>query len=127
MPLIDLPGGALDVVSTGSGPDLVLLHSLLIDRSAYEKVAPTLAQRHRVHLVALPGFDRSSPVEPEIDAYADRVAEGMRRLGLARDAAVLGNGFGGFVAVALAARHGDAFGKLLLIDTGAAFPTEGRG
>jgi 3-oxoadipate enol-lactonase len=39
---------------------------------------------------------------------------------------VLGNGFGGFVAVALAARHGAAFEKLLLVDTAAGFPTAAK-
>src|SRR5208282_6941418 len=102
---IRVAGGALDVVSSGSGPDLVLLHSLLIDRSAYARVAPALARRYRVHLVALPGFDGSSACGPAVEDYADRVADGLRALPLGEGAALLGNGFGGFVALALAARH----------------------
>jgi pimeloyl-ACP methyl ester carboxylesterase len=34
--------------------------------------------------------------------------------------------FGGTVAVAMALRHGDKFGKLVLSDVAAAFPLEGR-
>ena len=123
--------GALDVVSTGAGPDLVLLHSLLIDRSAYELVAPRLARARRVHLVALPGFDRSPPMDlagagPSVEDYADRVADGLAALNLGANAALLGNGFGGFVATTLAIRHPALFSKLLLIDTAAGFPDAGR-
>ena len=37
-------GGRLEVFSTGEGSDLVLLHSLLIDRSAFAAVVPRLAR-----------------------------------------------------------------------------------
>jgi 3-oxoadipate enol-lactonase len=122
MAWIEVEGGIVDVVSEGRGPDLVLLHSLLIDRSAFARVVPALAQRRRVHLVALPGFDGSTPAGPRVEDYADRVAAALRRLGLGPRSAVLGNGFGGFVALALAARHGALFERLLLIDTAAGFP-----
>jgi 3-oxoadipate enol-lactonase len=45
---------------------------------------------------------------------------------LPEGADVVGNGLGGFVALALAARHGPRFGKVVLIGTGAAFPPEGK-
>jgi pimeloyl-ACP methyl ester carboxylesterase len=126
MALVEVPGGVVDIVQQGAGPDLVLLHSLLIDRSAFDLVAPDLARTHRLHLVALPGFDGSSPAEFTVEDYADRIAAAMRALRLPPDAAVLGNGFGGFVALALAARHGASFGKLALVDTAAGFPEAGR-
>ena len=40
--------------------------------------------------------------------------------------AVLGNGFGSFVCVALAAAHGDLFGPLIVANGGAAFSPERR-
>ncbi|HUI19131.1 MAG TPA: alpha/beta fold hydrolase [Alphaproteobacteria bacterium] len=123
---IGVPGGVVDVVSSGSGPDLVLLHSLLIDRSAYDLVAPALARARRVHRVALPGFDRSSACGPTVEDYADRVAAALRALPLRPGAALLGNGFGGFVATALAARHGTLVERLVLVDTAAGFPDAGR-
>lgn len=126
MAVLDVTGGTLDVVSMGEGPDLVLLHSLLIDRSAFERVVPALAARRRVHLVALPGFDGSSPAGPAVEDYADRIAAGLRALRLGPGSAVLGNGLGGFVAVALAARHGALFEKLLLVDTAAGFPAAAK-
>src|SRR6185437_15920335 len=102
--------GVVDVISAGEGPDLVLLHSLLIDRSAFDRVVPALARHRRVHLLALPGFDGSTRAGPLVEDYADRI----------------GNGFGGFIAVALAARHGALFERLLLIDTAAGFPAAAK-
>jgi len=122
MARIEVPSGVVDVVSAGEGPDLVLLHSLLIDRSAFERVVPRLVRHRRVHLLALPGFDGSNKAGPTVEDYADRVADALRALRLGPGSAVLGNGFGGFVAVALAARHGALFERLLLIDTAAGFP-----
>lgn len=122
MARIEVPGGVVDVLSVGEGPDLVLLHSLLIDRSAFERVVPLLARHRRVHLLALPGFDGSTKAGPTVADYADRVADALRTLRLGQGSAVLGNGFGGFVAVALAARHGALFERLLLVDAAAGFP-----
>jgi len=126
MARIEVEGGTVEVASEGAGPDLVLLHSLLIDRSAFALVAPALAQRRRVHLVALPGFDGSTPAGPQIEDYTDRIAAALRRLGLGPASALLGNGFGGVIALALAARHGALFERLLLVDTAASFPPAGR-
>lgn len=126
MAAIEVSGGRVDIRSLGDGPDLVLLHSLLIDRSAFDRVLPELTKTRRVHLVALPGFAGSSPAGPQVEDYADRVADGMAKLHLAAGSTVLGNGFGGFVAIALAARHGHQFEKLLLVDTAARFPDAAR-
>ena len=51
----------LDVVQAGAGRDLVLLHSLLTDRSAFDGVVPDLARNRRLTLVNLPGYGGSPP------------------------------------------------------------------
>ncbi len=117
----------LDIVKTGQGRDLVLLHSLLSDRTAFDRIVPTLAAQRRVWLVNLPGFGKSAPAGPGLEDFADRIAADLPRLGLSREADLLGNGFGGFVSVALAVRHGRLFDRLVLVDTGAAIPLEGKG
>jgi 3-oxoadipate enol-lactonase len=116
----------LDVEQIGQGRGLVLLHSLLSDRSAFDRIAPRLARERRVSLVNLPGFGASDPAGPGLEDFADRIVAHFPRLGIGHDTDLLGNGFGGFVAVALAVRHGAKFGKLVLVDTGAAIPDAGK-
>src|ERR1700755_2033994 len=118
---------ALDVVKRGQGPDLVLLHSLLSDRTAFDRIAPRLAAERRIWLVNLPGFGASDPAGPGLEEFADRIAEELPKHGLAGKADLLGNGFGGFVSVALAVRHAAMFDRLVFVDTGAAIPPEGKG
>ena len=117
---------ALDVVRQGRGRNLVLLHSLLSDRTAFDKIAPRLAAERTLWLVNLPGFGASAPAGPTLEDVADRIAEQLQSMGLVGPADLLGNGFGGFVSVALAVRHGSMFDKLVLVDTGAAIPPEGK-
>jgi pimeloyl-ACP methyl ester carboxylesterase len=109
----------------GAGPDLLVIHSLLADRTAFDPVLPWLAERFRVTLVNLPGFHGSAPIEPGIEAYADRIAAVFGD-GLARNTTVIANGFGGTIAAAMAIRHGDKLGRLVLSDAAAGFPPEGR-
>ena len=118
--------GRLTAVQAGAGPDLLIIHSLLADRTAFDPVLPWLTGRFRVTLVNLPGFHGSACIGPGLDGYADRLASVFGPGGLSPQTIVIGNGFGGTVAVAMALRHGDKFGKLLLSDVAAGFPPEGR-
>ena len=111
----------VEVEHRGSGPDLVILHSLLADRSAFDRVAPVLAKKHRMWLVNLPGYGASKPAGTSVEDYADRVAALLQSLKL-ENADVLGNGLGGFIAVALAARHGARVRRLIAAPALAAFP-----
>jgi pimeloyl-ACP methyl ester carboxylesterase len=122
MPVIKVDGANLDVTQAGSGRDLVLLHSLLTDRSAFDPVVPELSKKRRLTLVNLPGYGRSGPAGEDVESYADRVAGLFGALRLPRTTDVLGNGFGGFISVALAARHGEKFDRLIIADALAAFP-----
>ena len=122
MPMTMVDGAAMDVVQVGAGRDLVLLHSLLADRSAFDRVVPQLSKTRRLTLVNLPGYGASAPAGPRVEDYADRIADLLVALRLPRETDVLGNGFGGFIAVALAARHGARFDRLVVVDSLAAFP-----
>ena len=109
----------------GSGPPLVLVHSLLTDARAFDAVAPRLAGRFELHRVWLPGFGESEPLtdpSPTLFAIAGTLAEALEAAGVAGpEVTVLGNGFGSFVCVALAAAHGDLFGPLIVANGGAVF------
>jgi 3-oxoadipate enol-lactonase len=119
--------GALTAVRTGTGRDLVVLHSLLADRHAFDPVLPALAAKHRVTLINLPGFHGSQPpLLPLMDAYVAAIEDGFQEFGIANDAVLIGNGFGGTVALAFALAHPERIAKLLLSDAAAGFPPEGR-
>jgi 3-oxoadipate enol-lactonase len=116
----------LDVEETGHGKDLLLLHSLLTDRGSFAPVVPALAKSRRVLLPALPGFGRSTPAGPAIEDYADHIASFLPALSPRGKPDLIANGFGGVIALALAIRHGDRIGRVILCDTAAGFPESGR-
>jgi 3-oxoadipate enol-lactonase len=111
---------------SGEGTPLVLFHSLLSDRASFDAIAPELARSHRVIVPELPGFGGSKAVFGALAAVADRMAEAVRDAAAGQQPIVLGNGYGGFVALQMAIRHPDIAGKLILADCGAAFSEEGR-
>jgi len=113
--------------NTGAGPDIVVLHSLLSDRRAFDPVLPALSARHRVTLIDLPGFHGSQPcLLALIDAYVAVIEDGFEEFGIANDAILIGNGFGGTLALAFALAHPERIAKLLLCDAAAGFPVDGK-
>ena len=117
----------VQVDSEGEGPPFILVHSLLTGPEAFDEVAASLKRRHLVHRVSLPGFGRSDPLQqldPTIDDIADHLAAALAQLDGGPGTAVLGNGLGGFVAAAMAIRHGITFDRLILSNSGAAFSPE---
>src|ERR1700675_4137637 len=119
--------GALTAVRTGKGRDLVVLHSLLADRRAFDPVLPALAAKNRVTLFNLPGFHGSQPAMLALmDAYIAVIEDGFEEFGIGNDAVLMGNGFGGTVALAFALAHPERISKLVLSDAAAGFPPEGR-
>jgi pimeloyl-ACP methyl ester carboxylesterase len=119
--------GALKAVRVGQGRDIVVLHSLLADRAAFDPVLPTLSARHRVTLFNLPGFHGSEPVVTALlDAYVARIEDGFQEFGIGSDAILIGNGFGGTLALAFALDHPERIGKLVVSDAAAGFPDEGK-
>jgi 3-oxoadipate enol-lactonase len=127
MPMLDVDGLQVEYTRTGAGPDLLLLHSLLTELSVFEKLLPALAAGRRVTCINLPGYGASAPAAfASVADYADHVARAMDGLQLPAATDVFGNGFGAFVALELALRHGARLGRLMVADTGAAFPEAAR-
>ena len=119
--------GVLTAARTGEGPDIVVLHSLLADRTAFDPVLPALAAKHRVTLINLPGFHGSKPTPLALmDAYVAAIEDGFDEFEIGKDAVLIGNGFGGTVALAFAIAHPERISKLVLSDAAACFPPEGR-
>jgi 3-oxoadipate enol-lactonase len=119
-------GGTVNAAEAGSGKPLFLLHSLLSDRASFDAIAPQLARSFRVIVPELPGFGRSRAVIGTLADIADRMAEVVREVAASGEAIMLGNGYGGFVALLMAIRHPALATRLILADCGAAFSEEGR-
>jgi 3-oxoadipate enol-lactonase len=118
--------GTVNAAQFGNGPPFFLLHSLLSDRASFDAVIPRLSQSFRVIVPELPGFGQSPAASGDFAAVADRMAEAVKDASGGEDTIVLGNGYGGFVALQMAIRHPDVVAKLILADCGAAFSEPGR-
>jgi pimeloyl-ACP methyl ester carboxylesterase len=89
----------------GSGPPLVLLHSLGTDRCVWHPVLDGLARERDVIAVDLPGFGESDPLpagaSPAPRALGAALASFLDDLGVERPH-VAGNSLGGWVALEMA-------------------------
>jgi 3-oxoadipate enol-lactonase len=118
--------GSVNAAEHGVGTPLFLFHSLLSDRASFDAVAPALAESFRIIVPELPGFGRSRAVAGGLAAVSDRMADLIREAAPGGEAIVLGNGYGGFVALQMAIRHPSLAARLILADSGAAFSEPGR-
>lgn len=89
---------------------VVLLHSALGDSRLWRRQVEALTPRFEVVTPDLPGWGRS-PLPHERFSYVEAVAEHL-------PAALVGNSFGGAVALRTALAHPDRISKLVLVDPG---------
>src|SRR5689334_11270557 len=118
--------GTVNAAETGNGPPLFLFHSLLSDRASFDAIAPELAKSFRIIVPELPGFGGSKAVIGGLAEIADRMAEAVKGASSGQAPIVLGNGYGGFVALQMAIRHPGLAARYIFADCGAAFSEPGR-
>jgi 3-oxoadipate enol-lactonase len=118
--------GTVNAAQSGEGPPLFLFHSLLSDRASFDAIVPELSKSFRVIVPELPGFGSSAAVGGGLAGVADRMADAVREAAGGDEAIVLGNGYGGFVALQMAIRHPAIAARFVLADCGAAFSEAGR-
>jgi pimeloyl-ACP methyl ester carboxylesterase len=100
----------------GEGRPLVLLHGLLDDSEGWTGLA--MDTKRPCFAMDLPGFGGSDlPLHPRINAYADDVAAGLKRLGI-EECTLVGHSLGGAVATAVAERHERVHSLVLLAPAG---------
>ena len=117
--------GSMSYAEYGAGPPMVLLHSLLTDRHAFDRVAANLPGR--VIAVDLPGFGETSPTQPSIDSFAALISSGVDAIrGDNRPVTVMGNGLGAFVALAMAVADEERVDRLILVGCGRTFPESAK-
>jgi pimeloyl-ACP methyl ester carboxylesterase len=100
-------GLSVSTLSTGEGPDVLLIHGLGAAKSSFFDCAALLAEAgYRVHALDLPGFGGSSkpPTAPySAPWFAEAVRGVMDELGI-ESAHVVGNSMGGRVALEIGLR-----------------------
>lgn len=97
----------------GDGPAVLLLHAGIADRRMWdEHLEPLAGAGYRAVAVDLPGFGEAA-LERGPVAHWEDVVETMDGLGIER-AALVGNSFGGAVALRVAALHPERISSLLL-------------
>jgi pimeloyl-ACP methyl ester carboxylesterase len=103
----------------GSGPALLLIHGMFGDHRDWEPVLEPLAARYRLLAVDLPGFGDSE--KPDGDYTAERFVtalDGLRAdLGIHR-LSVVGNSFGGVVALLYTLARPEHVERLVLVSSG---------
>lgn len=122
---VETAHGPVTYAEQGEGTPLVLLHSLLTDRHAFDGVNSRLPGR--VIAIDLPGFGGTALTEPSIDDYASFIDSAMRAIcGEDESVTVMGNGLGAFVALGMAVGDDTILDRLILVGCGATFPEPAR-
>jgi pimeloyl-ACP methyl ester carboxylesterase len=101
----------------GEGPPMVLLHGVGTSAGEWSWVLPELARSHRVYALDLPGYDGSFEPPDYAPAFtASFIGSFLDAVGV-DSAVVVGNSFGGLVALHLALSEPARVSALILSDS----------
>ncbi|MBM3504438.1 MAG: alpha/beta fold hydrolase [Alphaproteobacteria bacterium] len=92
---------------TGKGPAVLLLHASPVSSEVFELQISLFAKHFTAIAIDTPGYGMSDPLnhpKPEIEDFADALAETLDALGI-EQCAVYGRHTGGSIAVEFARRH----------------------
>ena len=96
--------GRLHVRRAGTGPPVVLWHSLFVDSRSWGPLIDELAQQRTVYAIDGPSHGRSDAVSRDFtfEEVVDAAEQAMDRLGLTEPVDWIGNAWGGHVGIRLA-------------------------
>jgi pimeloyl-ACP methyl ester carboxylesterase len=119
MPVVRIHGHEVSYRDEGQGPVLLLLHGIAGSSRAWREVMPALAGDFRLIAPDLLGHGESAkPVgDYSLGAYASGMRDLLGELGIER-ATLVGQSFGGGVAMQLAYQHPELCERLVLVDSG---------
>lgn len=117
---LDLPAGRLHYRQAGTGPDVVLLHGASGSIREFDfGLFDALAQRYRVTAFDRPGLGYSNGLaEDSLSSQAAHLAQACEALGIG-DPLLVGQSFGGSVALAWALQGGQKTSPRALVLIGA--------
>ena len=113
----DIGGIRVRYLKTGSGPNLVLFHTLRTQLEIFQRVIPKLAEQFTVYAVDYPGHGWSDIPKAEYspeDFY--RWTEKFLETVDIHDATVVGVSIGGTIALVLAARQNPRVARVIAIN-----------
>jgi pimeloyl-ACP methyl ester carboxylesterase len=114
---VEVEGARLRYIKTGSGPTLVLLHTLRTQLDVFEKLVPLLAQSFTVYALDYPGHGfsdiPSTDYRPELFVNA---VEGLLDKLYLTDVALAGISIGGVIPLLIASKHDPRVKKVIAIN-----------
>jgi pimeloyl-ACP methyl ester carboxylesterase len=115
---VTVDGVRLRYVVAGSGPPLVLLHTLRTQLDLFQQVIPALARRYQVYALDYPGHGHSDIPAAEYTAelFINTIAGFLQQLGIEK-AVLVGESIGGTIALGLAARRDPRVRAVVAIST----------
>ena len=113
----EIDGNRIRYIKTGSGPTLVLLHTLRTQLDIFEKVVPTLAKSFTIYAPDYPGHGFSdipkADYAPEL--FVKAVEGFLDKLDL-NDVTLAGISIGGVIPLIIAAKHNPRVTKVIAIN-----------
>jgi pimeloyl-ACP methyl ester carboxylesterase len=114
---IDVEGHRARYLTAGEGPPLVLLHGVGTSSGEWSWVLPDLARNNLVYAIDLPGYDGSYEPPDYSPAFTASFVNSFLETVGAESAVVVGNSFGGLVALHLALSEPARVSALILSDS----------
>jgi pimeloyl-ACP methyl ester carboxylesterase len=114
---VDIGGVKVRYINTGTGANLVLLHTLRTQLDVFEKIIPELASRFTVYAYDYPGHGWSDIPKAAYspDDFYKWTAAFLEKLDI-RQAAVVGISIGGTISLMLAARQNPRVTKVISVN-----------
>jgi pimeloyl-ACP methyl ester carboxylesterase len=103
---VTVDGVRLRYIEAGTGPALVLLHTMRTQLDLFQRVIPALAGHYQVYALDLPGHGHSDIPAADYTAelFIDKIAGFLQQLGI-EEAVLVGESIGATAALGLAARR----------------------
>lgn len=115
---LPMESGSMRYLEIGSGPPLLLIHTLRTQLDYYQKLIPLLQDRYRILAVDLPGHGYSSiPTQARFDEpfFRAKVIEFIEKLDLEK-VNLLGESIGGSLALTVAATMPDRIDRVFALN-----------
>lgn len=113
---LELDAGKMAYIRAGSGPNMILMHSLGFSADSFNPIIDSLAGNYTVYALDMLGHGYSDKTVSNylIEDYGKSVIEFMDKLNI-RKANICGNSIGAFIAVEMAVSFPKRIEKLILI------------